>query len=149
MAPNPQTRFASPSQMLEAIEDLQTPMTVSGAKITFGHKSFAIFPSFIEIGREHICDRNCRSQGFSSPPHVRLADPHKYIEKHHARIWVLSGGRYMIEDLKSVNGTALKSGTGQFKVLTPLERVELQDKDLVALAYKPHRGPYVSFEFTR
>jgi len=148
MAPNPEARFTSPSEMLEAIEDLRKPVA-SGAKITFGRTSFAVTAPFTEIGREHVCDRTCTSEGFSSPPHVRLADPRKYIEKHHARIWVLGGGRFMIEDLKSVNGTAIKSGTGQFRALAPLEKIEVQDKDTVALAYKPNRGPYVIFEFVR
>jgi serine/threonine protein kinase len=146
MAPNPEARFTSPSEMLEAIEDLRNPVA-SGAKITFGRTSFAVTAPFTEIGREHDCDRACRSEGYSSSPHVRLADPRKYIEKHHARIWVLGDGRYMIEDLKSVNGTAIKSGSGQFTAIAPHERVEIQDKDTVALAYKPNRGPYVTFDF--
>jgi hypothetical protein len=149
MAPDPESRFTSPSQMLAAIEDLQKPIAVSRAQITFGHKSFPVTAPFTEIGREHVCDRECRSQGFSNKPHVCLADPLRYIEKHHARIWVINGSQFMIEDLKSVNGTAVKSGTRQFKALVPLERVELHDKNTVALAYNPNRGPYVTFEFTR
>lgn len=147
MAPDPGSRFASPTQMLTAIEDLQNPIPSSGAKVTFGRTSFPVTHPFTEIGREHVCDRKCRSQGFSNTLHIPLADPRKYIEKHHARILALSGGRYVIEDLGTVNGTAVKSGTGRFRVLAPLERVELHNGDIVALAYNPNRGPYVTFEF--
>jgi len=135
--------------MLEAIEELRKPITISGARIVFGRTHYPVTPTYTEIGRQHDCDKGCKSLGFSSPPHVVLADPRKYIEKHHARIWVLSGDRYLIEDLKSVNGTAVKSRNGQFQVLPPLEKTALKDKDTVALAFSAKRGPYVTFEFNR
>jgi serine/threonine protein kinase len=149
MSPDPRTRFLSPAQMLEATEELRKPISVSGARIVFGHTHYPVAPTYTEIGRQHVCDKSCTSHGFSSPPHVLLADPRKYIEKHHARIWVLSGDRYLIEDLKSVNGTAVKSGNGQFRVLPSFEKVSLKDKDIVALAFSANRGPYVTFEFNR
>jgi len=147
MSPDPRTRFLSPSQMLLAIEDLRKPAVVSGARIVFGHTNFLITSPYTEIGRQHVCDKQCRSLGFSNPPQILLADPRKYIEKHHARIWVQSGGNFSIEDLKTVNGTAVRSASGDFRTVNSLEKVSLRDNDTVALAYTPKRGPYIIFEF--
>jgi serine/threonine protein kinase len=149
MSPDPRTRFVSPSQMLTAIEDLRKPIAISTASIAFGHTHFPITPPFTEIGRQHVRDKGCKSLGFSSPPSVLLADPRKIIEKHRARIWGVNEDRYLIEDLRSTNGTAVKSGTAQFQALSPPERTALHNSDIVALAYKPNRGPYITFEFKR
>jgi len=51
--------------------------------------------------------------------------------------------------LKSINKTAIASRGGLVSTIGPRERVELRDKDIVALAYTPKRGPYVTFQFNQ
>jgi serine/threonine protein kinase len=145
LSPDPNHRFRTATAMAAAIETT----TPKGPRVVVGQFSFELKPGYTDIGRDHVCDDDCKSLGFTRTPQIRIADPKKYIEKHHARIWLQDDGRCMIEDLKSVNRTAIKSKTGQTRILYPSEKIELQDNDIVALAYNPTRGPYSTIEFKR
>ena len=143
MSADPEQRFQSAAAMSTAIMETGA----KGPRITIGDFTFELKPGCNDVGRGHVCDESCQSLGFDRPLQIRITDPQKYIEKHHARIWLQSDGRCFIEDLKSVNRTAVKSKEGQLKMLSPFEKVELHDNDVVVLAYSQTRGPYCSFEF--
>lgn len=147
MSPDPNQRFQSAAAMSAEIEK-STGITGLFPHVVFGGTVIELRPGFTDIGREHTCDRSCKELGFTLPVHVRIADPKQFIEKHHARISVKVDGRCLLEDLKSVNRTAIKSKTGEFRVLNPSEKTELRDKDVIALAYSRTKGPYVAFEFS-
>lgn len=145
MSPNPTNRFQSATAMISAIEsvikDTKTPtLAISG-------QLYELKPGFADIGRAHECTEDCKSQGFTKPVQVRVLDRQNFIEKHHARIWVDPSGRCSIEDLGSVNRTAVRHMKSTFRVLSPSLREELQDGDIVALAYSLERGPYLTFTF--
>jgi hypothetical protein len=145
MSPDPERRFQSATAMLAAIDET----SAGGPRILMGNFTFQLKPGSIDVGREHTCDRNCKSLGFKTPPKVRIADPENYIERHHARVWLESDGRCFLEDLKSINHTAVKSETGQFQILNAFEKVELRKNDIVALGYSTTRGPYSTFKFKK
>jgi serine/threonine protein kinase len=148
MSPDPNQRFQSAAAMSTIIEK-SIGVTGLFPHIVFGGTVIELRSGFTDIGREHTCDRSCKELGFTRPVHVRIVDPKKFVEKHHARIWVETDGRCLLEDLNSVNRTAIKSKTGELKTLKPFEKAELRDKDIVALAYTPKRGGYVTFQFSQ
>ena len=109
------------------------------------------------IGRAHVgCPfEDCRKKGFWAGPQILIVDNYRYIGKHHARLVIGSHGTCWIEDLNSLNGTAVlrASRAGQtqpyfhFQKLPPRVGYMLVNGDLVALAFSPHRGPYVTFSY--
>jgi serine/threonine protein kinase len=143
MSPDPNQRFQSAAAMSAALKETGA----KGPRITIGDFTFELKADCTDVGRDHDCDSGCESLGFKHPPQIRIADPQKYIEKHHVRIWLENDGRCFVEDLKSQNRTVVKSKTGELKVLNPLEKIELHDGDVVGLAYSPTRGPYSTFKF--
>src|SRR5439155_834412 len=57
-------------------------------------------------------------------------------------------GRCWIEDLGSLNGTAMSHDGGRtYRQIRGFKREELTDGDVVALVYKPGRGPYMTIAF--
>jgi serine/threonine protein kinase len=147
MSPNPETRFQTAREMADAIESQGAKHREQIPTITIGGILYELRSDFVDIGREHSCGPDCKSLGYNKPVQVRIADPQKYIEKHHARIWVASSGKCFIEDLRTTNRTAIKRGREGFRIISSSVRESLQDRDIVALAYNPARGPYVSFTF--
>lgn len=147
MLPDPSQRFQSAAEMSAEIE-MSTGITGLFPHVVFGGTVIELRPGLTDIGREHTCDRSCKELGYKLPVHVRISDPKQFIEKHHARITMKMDGRCLLEDLKSANRTAIKSNTGEFRVLNPSEKRELRDKDVIALAYSRTKGPYVKFEFS-
>lgn len=143
MSPNPEQRFQSAIAMLAAIDET----SAKGPRIIMGDFTFELKPGSIDIGREHACDSSCKSLGFKHPPQIRIADSQNFIERHHVRIWLESDERCFIEDMKSVNHTAVKSVTGRVQILNAFEKVELCENDIVALGYSTVRGPYSTFRF--
>jgi len=145
MSPNPENRFASADAMINAMEAIIKDEAVPS--LTIAGKICELSPDFVDVGRVHECNANCRSQGYTRPIQVRVLDHNKFIEKHHARIWVDMSGGCSIEDLGSVNRTAVKHAESKFIVLPPGVREVLKDGDTVGLAYNRERGPYVTFTF--
>jgi len=145
ISPDPEQRFQSAAAMAAAID----ATSARGPRILVGEFTFELKPGCIDIGREHTCDRSCRTLGFKQPPQICVADPQNYIERHHARVCLASDGRCFLQDLKSLNHTALKTATGPFQILNALENVELRENDIVALGYSAARGPYSTFKFKK
>jgi serine/threonine-protein kinase len=144
----PEDRFQSVREMTQAVERELTKTCPHTPTLTIGGLIYELKPGVVDVGRAHECHGDCRSQGHTKPIQVRIMDHQNFIEKHHARIWVDSNGRCSIEDLKSVNRTAVKHvQSTAFKVLAPSTQEPLQSGDIVALAYTPRRGPYVMFAF--
>jgi hypothetical protein len=108
------------------------------------------------IGRAHVgCPlEDCRRRGFWSQPEIAISDNGRYVGKHHARLQLDAKGSCWIEDLNSLNGTAIlrasKRGrvpTFFFERLSPGRGYMLLNGDLVALAFSPNRGPYVTLSY--
>jgi len=145
MSSNPANRFQSAAAMIKAIESIIKDTAAPTLRIS--GQLYELRPDFVDVGRVHECGTDCRSQGYTKPVQVRILDHQNFIEKHHARIWVEQSGRCSIEDLRSVNGTAVKHMKSTFRVLSSSAREVLQDGDFVALAYSRERGPYLTFAF--
>lgn len=84
-------------------------------------------------------------------------DMRGYVSRHHARIEFDHTGECWIDDLQSLNGTAIFH-VGQFaqpqpfpylERLVPGMRHRLYDGDIVALAYHQYRGPYFAVSYYR
>jgi hypothetical protein len=108
------------------------------------------------IGRAHVgCPlEDCRRKGFWTQPEIPILDKDRYVGKHHARLLVDSNGICWIEDLHSLNGTAIlraskkaRAPTFFFERLTPGRGYMLVNGDLVALGFSPARGPYVTLSY--
>jgi len=145
MSPEPARRYQSALQMYEAV---RKNLTMQAAPtITLEGVAYELVTEISEIGREHTCDASCTSSGFT-PLQVKVHDRKRFIERHHVRLWLESSGECLIQDLKTANRTAIKgAGDKEFRILPPLTKEKLRDGDIVALAYKPSRGPYVNFVF--
>jgi serine/threonine protein kinase len=145
MSTNPASRLQSAAALAAALEKSHGSQT--GPRIVIGDLTFQLKQGYVDIGREHECDKQCKDLGFTRPTQIRIADPQRFIEKHHARLWVQEDGTCLLEDLKSVNKTALKSKSAKYTLLNPHDKVKLQDSDMIALAYSLTRGPYMTFQF--
>lgn len=145
MSPNPAGRFQTSAAMIKAIESIVKDK--AAPTLTISGQVYELKPGFVDVGRAHECDADCISQGYTKPIRIRVLDREKFIEKHHARIWVDQAGACSIEDLKSVNRTAIKHGESTFRILSPSVRERLKDGDVIALSYSPERGPYLTFAF--
>ena len=108
------------------------------------------------IGRAHVgCPlEDCRRRGFWSQPEIPIIDKGRFIGKHHARLALDSTGTCWIEDLNSLNGTAIlrASGAGPvpaffFEKLSPGRGYVLLNGDLIALAFSVRRGPYLTLSY--
>jgi tRNA A-37 threonylcarbamoyl transferase component Bud32 len=103
----------------------------------------------VVLGRAHAaCGRDCRARGFARGPEVALEDGENYVSKHHARVGKDPRSLYFVEDLGSLNGTAVSRDGGlSFERLASGSRTFLRDNDVVALAHSPAKGPYVTVTF--
>jgi len=92
--------------------------------------------------------QGCTKKGFGHPPEIGILDAERYLSKHHARILKDGKGRCWIEDLGSLNGTAMSHDGGRtYRQIPGFKREKLTDGDVVALVYKPGRGPYMTIAF--
>jgi serine/threonine protein kinase len=143
MSPNPTHRFQSALEMGEVIKTHLVQSVIP--TLTIGGVVYELRPGFVDVGRAHTCGADCKSLGYEKPIQIRVNDPQSYIEKHHVRIWVDPSGQCSIEDLRSVNHTAIKRGNSTFQILSPALQEPLRNEDIVGLAYTPDRGPYLTF----
>ncbi|RLG69555.1 MAG: hypothetical protein DRO04_03225 [Candidatus Iainarchaeum archaeon] len=79
-------------------------------------------------------------------------DPLHYISRRHARIFLGSDGNWYIQDLGSLNKTAVyRAGFGWrivwrgYKV--PSEPFRLRNGDIIAIVFKEGKGPYLTLTF--
>ena len=109
------------------------------------------------IGRAHSgCPSDdCMARGFWRQPDIAINDTQNYVSRHHAMVQVDSKGICWIEDLHSVNGTAILRvrtpadwrSPYHFERLQPGRGYKLLDGDIVALAHSASRGPYITITF--
>src|SRR5467141_3685948 len=140
MAFDPKQRFPTAQDMAEAI--------VGGSEKSLGFPHLVVLgqkcrvKKEMEIGRDHkSCYESCTKKGFGRPPEIGILDAERYLSKHHARIVKDPKGRCWIEDLGSLNGTAMSHDGGRtYQQIPGFKRQELTDGDVVALVYKPGRG---------
>src|SRR3990170_3700291 len=147
MAFDPKNRYPTAEDMVEAIQGGGAKPLGAPHLIMLGKK--CKIKKTMEIGREHkACDGACSKNGFGRPPDIGILDGERYLSKHHARISKDRKGRCWIEDLGSLNGTARSSDGGRtYQQIPPRKRQRLADGDVVALVYKPGKGPYMTIEF--
>jgi len=144
MDPDPARRFQTASDMASMLVDDKLP-THSGPYIVIQGTIHDIEEE-AEIGRTHSLCPSCRARGRS--PEIEVDDPELYVSKHHARVSVDDQRRGWIEDLNSVNGTAISRDAGKsYSILEANRRERLLNNDVVAIVYREARGPYMTFTF--
>ncbi len=148
MAFDPKERFPTAQDMAEAISGGGTGEALGFPHLVVLGKKCRVKRE-MEIGRDHkSCDQTCTKKGFARPPDIGILDAERYLSKHHARIRKDGKGRCWIEDLGSLNGTAMSHDGGRtYRQIPGFKREELTDGDVVALVYKPGRGPYMTIAF--
>ncbi|TLZ44510.1 MAG: FHA domain-containing protein [Methanobacteriota archaeon] len=147
MAYNPKDRFPTAQDMAQAIS--------GGSEKTLGFPHLVVLgkkcklKKEMEIGRDHkTCDQSCAKKGFGHPPEIGILDTERYLSKHHARIVKDPKGRCWIEDLGSMNGTAMSHDGGRtYRQIPGFKKQELADGDVLALVYKAGKGPYMTITF--
>jgi len=144
---DPKRRFQTVSDMVRAIRG-GAPKTLGFPHIVVLGKKCKVKKE-LEIGREHkSCNKRCTKNGFRRPPEIGIRDVEKYLSKHHARISRDRQDRCWIEDLGSKNGTAMSHDGGRtYQAIPGYARQPLADGDVVALVYKPGKGPYMTIAF--
>jgi serine/threonine protein kinase len=147
MAFDPKQRFPTAKDMADAIAGGSSKPLGFSHLVVLGKKCRV--KKEMEIGRDHkSCDESCAKKGFGRPPEIGILDAERYLSKHHARILKDPKGRCWIEDLGSLNGTAMSHDGGRtYQQIPGSKRYELTDGDLIALVYKPGRGPYMTIAF--
>jgi serine/threonine protein kinase len=144
MDADPLNRFQTAEDMIGAIKGQSTALGVPHLIIS-GTKH--VLNESIEIGRTHECGPSCIDRGFLQPLNVGIDDWDKYISKHHARIYIDARGTHWIEDLGSLNYTAVAHRGRPFRILPSRGKELLKDKDTIALAYSENKGPYLTLVF--
>jgi serine/threonine protein kinase len=147
MAFDPKARFPTAQDMAAAITGGSGKQPEFPHLIVLGKKCRV--KKEMEIGRDHkTCDDGCSKKGFGRPPEIGILDAERYLSKHHARILRDPKGRCWIEDLGSLNGTAMSHDGGRtYQQIPGFTKQQLTDGDVVALVYKPGRGPYMTIAF--
>jgi len=147
MAYDPKQRFPTALDMLNGIK--------GGAGESLGYPHLVVLgkkckvKSEMEIGREHkSCNKKCGNNGSGRPPDIGILDPERYLSKHHAKVTKDKKGRCWIQDMGSLNGTAMSGDGGRsYRPIPRHKRQQLNDGDVVALVYKSGKGPYMTIAF--
>ena len=144
MDPDPAQRYQTAEDLLLALQGktlaVGAPhLVVSGAKYPLA--------ALLDIGRAHTCGPECTTAGFKKRPGLAIDDQGRRISKHHARIFTDQSGKLWLEDLGSLNGTAVAQGQRGFSALPSRGRAQLQDRDAIALGYSPVKGAYLTMMF--
>ncbi len=147
MAFDPKARFQTTQDMVEAISGRSAKPLGFPHIVVLGKKRK--IKKDMEIGRDHqSCDKSCAANGSGSPPDIGIKDSEKYLSKHHARIRLDRKGRCWVHDLGSLNGTAISHDGGRtYGPIPKGGRQALGDGDLIAIVYKPGKGPYMTIAF--
>ncbi len=147
MAFDPKQRFVAAQDMIEAITKGHEARLGVPHVVLLGKKHKLVAET--EIGRGHQnCNKSCTTKGFGHPPDIAIPDAKKFLSKHHAKISKDRHGRCWIQDLGSLNGTAISHDGGRtYRPISVSGRQRLTDGDVVALVYKPGKGPYMTFAF--
>jgi serine/threonine protein kinase len=142
---HPADRYQTAEDMLSALAGQLRPLLVP--HIVAAGRKIPIKSNMV-LGKLHDCRDDCRRKGFSGAPDIAINDPASYISRHHARIRMGAGGECYLEDLHAVSGTALRrSATTAFERLSPGREYLLHDGDVIALAYSPTKGPYMTVSY--
>jgi serine/threonine protein kinase len=145
MSYQPGDRYQTADDMINALAGKFTQVTAP--HIVASGRRFLI-QKLLTIGRKHQCETECRKRGFSTPPDVAINDPERYIGRHHAVLRTTKNGECFLEDLNSVSGTAVRHAGSQLFVKLPQgQECRLMDGDVVALAYSPTKGAYMTFSY--
>ena len=144
MDADPLNRFQTAKDMIDTIKGQSTALGVPHLIIS-GTKH--VLEKSIELGRSHECGPSCVERGFVEPLDVGIDDWDKYISKHHAKIYLDSKGTHWIEDLGSLNYTAVAHRGRPFKIVPSRGKEILKDKDTIALVYSENKGPYLTLLF--
>ena len=97
------------------------------------------------IGRAHPKCNDCAVYG---QPDIKVNDPRFYLSKHHVRLVVDKTGKAWVEDLESINKTAISKDSGKtYRVMQGRVKEPLRDNDVVAVVYNQTRGPYMTFTY--
>lgn len=144
---DPHLRYQSAEEVLDVLGGKLAILT-AGPYIIASGRRYQIRNSMI-IGRYHLqCRDDCRRKGFTNIPDVAVNDPQSYVGRHHARIRMTANGKCSLEDLHAVSGTAVRHPTSQvFEKLQSGQEYQLRDGDLIALAYSPLKGPYMTISY--
>jgi serine/threonine protein kinase len=151
MSYHPGDRFQTADDLLNALKGRATP-PVGAPYIVASGRKFPIRSPMV-VGKYHPqCGNDCRDKyrkfGLSGPPDIAVNDPERYVSRHHARFRPAGSGECYVMDLDAVSGTAIRhSKNTQFERLRPGTEQKLQDGDVVALAYSPSKGPYMTVSF--
>jgi serine/threonine protein kinase len=146
LSPDPAKRYQTTDDLLNALLG-RLPTNLS-PYIVADDRKITIKESVI-IGRAHMHpSRDCEVQGYSDLPLVSLNDPERFVSRHHARLTLKPSGECFIEALKTASSTAIGHiSTRAFEVIQPRREYGLNDGDLIALAYSPIKGPYVTLTY--
>jgi len=145
MAYHPADRIQTADDMLNTIAGRQ--ITISRPHVVASGRKYEITGSMV-IGKQHTCGDDCRRRGFGRPPDIGIYDPGGYVSRHHCRIQIGSDDTCWVEDLHAMNHTAVRRATGHaFEILPPGKIHRLQDGDIMALAYSPTKGAYMTVSF--
>jgi hypothetical protein len=121
-----------------------------------GRKHALIGPLIIGRAHHECPSDHCMRHGFWRLPDIIIYDSESYVSRHHAKVQLDKNGSCWIEDLYSLNGTAIlrvaKNSARwrspySFENLQPGRGYKLLDGDIVALAHNPSRGPYVTISY--
>lgn len=146
MDPKPSERFQTADDMISLIKKGYAA-AVGEPHIILQGRKYEVRGE-LEIGRTHRCDSDCRSKGFHSPIDLSVNDLGNYIDKHHARLFIDRFGVCWIQDLGSLNRTAISRDTGRtFGIIPRKVSNRLYEGDTVAIAYNSRRGAYMTFTF--
>lgn len=147
MEPNVLDRYQSAGDMITQLTTGKLAHFGAPHVVVLGEK--VKLTGTLEVGREHgECQADCKARGYTVPPKVAVSDPGNYISKHHARVVRDAHGRCFVLDLGSLNRTAVsRDGGVSYTLLEKGGRAELKDGDMVALAYAPARGAYLTMSF--
>jgi len=144
---DPKQRFPTAQDMVDALTGKSVEPPGFAHLVVLGKKCKV--KKEMEIGRDHkACDRHCRQKGFGRPPEIAILDSERYLSKHHLRVVKDPKGRCWVEDLGSLNGSAMSHDGGRtYQVIPGFKRQRLTDGDVLALVYRPGRGPYMTIAF--
>jgi len=144
---HPGNRYQTAEDMWAALAGKKIPVVYQPHIVASGRKY--VLSGQMIVGRQHrICTDDCRRKGYTRPPDIGVYDPERYVGRHHAKIQLAPNGVCWIEDLNSVSHTAIRKATKHgFEVLNPGRGYKLDDGDIIALAYSPTKGPYMTISY--